>query len=582
MKRKLVTLILIIFALGALSAPSDILLTKKAAQAQASGATLFISPASGNYTVNRSFTARVMVDSGGGVGINAAEGVIRFDPAFLQISSVSQAGSIFNLWTTDPTFSNTEGRVTFGGGAPRAYTGNAGAIFTVTFTSRKVGTTEVTYSSGIVLAADGRGTNVYAGASGAIYNISAAEPTPERPAQPTAEPVKGILPPLPEVSSPTHPDENAWYADNEPEFNWKLLADLTGVSYIIDNKPDTTPNNTSDGVTEMEKFENIPDGVNYFHIKYQNRVGWGQTAHRKFMVDVTPPVSFAITHDNEGDPTNPVPKLRFTTSDAASGLDHYTVGLNQEVIQATLAEMEKGYYQPLPLAPGEYLLWIAAFDKAQNSASSSVKFMVEPLKAPIITSIPKIMHRKEELIIQGTSFYPQVTVKLYISKSEKDTIEASVKTDDQGNWSYFHKGNLAKGNYEVWARIIDDRGAQSLNSVKHLLTVVSPSLIDSYGFYIILVLLLIIAGLVVYILYQRRKFEEEKRRIKNETTEVKDKLRKVFAALREEADELIEMADTKPGLSEAERRIKEKLEESLDISEEFIGKEIDDVDKEIK
>ena len=68
----------------------------------------------------------------------------------------------------------------------------------------------------------------------------------------------------------------------------------------------------------------------------------------------------------------------------------------------------------------------------------------------------------------------------------------------------------------------------------------------------------------------------------NDQGEVKNKLGKIFAALREEVDELIELADKKPGLSEPERRIKEKLRESLDISEEFISKEVDDVEKEIK
>ena len=74
----------------------------------------------------------------------------------------------------------------------------------------------------------------------------------------------------------------------------------------------------------------------------------------------------------------------------------------------------------------------------------------------------------------------------------------------------------------------------------------------------------------------------EKRRIKQETEEMKSKLGKIFAALREEVDELIELADQRPGLSESERRVKEKLQESLDISEEFITKEVEDVEKEIK
>ena len=43
----------------------------------------------------------------------------------------------------------------------------------------------------------------------------------------------------------------------------------------------------------------------------------------------------------------------------------------------------------------------------------------------------------------------------------------------------------------------------------------------------------------------------------------------------------MELADKKTGLSESEKRVKDKLQDALDISEEFIGKEIEDVNKEI-
>jgi len=156
-----------------------------------------------------------------------------------------------------------------------------------------------------------------------------------------------------------------------------------------------------------------------------------------------------------------------------------------------------------------------------------------------------------------------------------------LEEQEDGKW-YFHKERLEKGNYEVWAKIIDKRGAQSLDSTRHLITVVSPSIICLYGWWIMVLFLLIIVILVLYILYQRNSFNEEKNRIKKENDEVKSKLSKIFAALREEVDELIELADKKPGYSEPERKIKERLQESLDISEEFIAKEVADVDKEIK
>ncbi|MCK4539732.1 hypothetical protein KAU09_01095 [Candidatus Parcubacteria bacterium] len=555
---------------------------------QAGGAVLFLSPSTGDYNVGRSFTVSVAVNSGGGSGINAAEGSIKYDNSYLTVSKLSDTGSIFKLWTTDPTYSNSAGTISFGGGSPGPYKGTNGTIFTITFSTKKIGTTEVKFSSGIVLAADGKGTNIFSGFGNARFNIIEAEKKEEKPKpKPKQEKKddtpKGLLPPLPDISSETHPETDIWYQNNNPEFTWKILADLTGVSFLITDSPDSDPGPESDGIIENAVFdEDVADGEQYFHIKYKNKSGWSQIAHRKFLVDVTPPKDFDIAYDSGGDPTNPAAKLRFKTEDKASGLDYYKISIDGIGERIGTRQMDKGYYQLQPLDPGRHEVQVAAYDKAGNAASSSIDFMVEPLKAPIITSIPKIINKKDELIIRGTSFYPQVTIKIYIGKEGEDPIEASVKTDDESNWSYFHKDELEKGMYEVRAKLIDDRGAQSLDSTKYFLSVVSLSIIDRFGLWIIIILLIIIALLVLYIMYQRKEFNDEKTRIMRETAEVKIKLAKIFFALREELDELLQMADKKPGFSEAERKVKEKLEESLDISEEFISKEVTDVEKEIK
>ncbi len=551
--------------------------------AQGGVATLFASPGSGTYTVNKSFIMKVMVDSGGGIGINAAEGTIKYDSSYLSISKITDSNSIFKLWTSDPSYSNSAGTITFGGGSPGAYTGSAGEIFNVTFTAKKVGVTEVNWSSGVVLAADGKGTNVFKAFGNAKYIIQAVSDEPKKKKEVEDEGPKGISPPLPEVSCLSHPDEDTWYSDNNPEFAWKILSDLIGISFEITDIPDDDPGDENDGVIENIKFEDQVDGELYFHIKYLNRFSWGKIAHKKLLIDITPPEDFTIVLDNDGDATNPTPKLIFFTNDETSGVSHYQLNIGLESTRVSQEEMDKGYYQTKPLAPGNYEVNVAAFDLAGNSASTSLRFSIDPLKPPIITSIPKIHNRNDELIIRGTSFYPNVTVKLYIGSDneEEETITADVSTDNEGNWSYFYKGKIDKGTYEVWGRVFDERGAQSLDSTRHIMTVISSSIIAKFCPWIIILLLLIIAGLILYIFYQRKEYREEKLRILTETEEAKLKLGKIFAALREEVDELIVLADKKPGLSESERRVKEKLKESLDISEEFISKEVEDVEKEI-
>ena len=54
-----------------------------------------------------------------------------------------------------------------------------------------------------------------------------------------------------------------------------------------------------------------------------------------------------------------------------------------------------------------------------------------------------------------------------------------------------------------------------------------------------------------------------------------------FKSLREEVEEQIECLDKKPGLTDSERKVRDKLKKVLDISKQFIKKELKDVEKEL-
>ncbi len=573
-------------------------------QVKAAGAALFLSPSSGTYELGESFTVKAMVNSGGGVGINASEGSIKFDTDMLTFVSISKAGSVFSLWTGEPTSSG--GSVSYGGGSPRGseYTGAAGTMFSVKFKAKKLGTAKVSFSSGKAIEAGPPFEDIVSSLGSASFVIEEPEkeeskpepekPEPEEKPEPKKRPKReeqkeeekstGALPPSPRVESVTHEEEDVWYRNNEPEFNWQTLNDLTGISFSITDDASSDPGPTSDGIVDVNKFQKQEDGEHYFHIKFQNKNGWsGEIAHRKFLVDVTSPSSFSIKVDNDGDETNPTPRLMFDVVDVASGIDFYNIKIDNTTEKVSAKGIVNGAYQLNILSPGDHNANIEVYDRAGNVASSSINFIVEALKKPVITSIPSEINQKEELVIRGESFYSQVTIKISLSRAGDEEPQVFItKTDDAGNWSYFHKGELEKGVYEVTAKVVDDRGAESYDSSAKILTVVFPAVIETYCKLIILLLVAIVLGLIFYIFYIKRRFEIEKLRIKTETVEVKDKLRKIFAALREEIDELIEIADKKPGLSESERRVKEKMQESLDISEEFISKEIEDVEKEIK
>jgi len=551
----------------------------------AAESTLFLSPASGEYNVGGTITVKAMVNSGGSPGVNASEGSLKFDPAYLSVTKLSKTNSIFSLWVSDPSYSNSAGTVSYGGGLPGAYTGAAGNIVTITFSVKKAGNTSVSFTSGSVLAQDGKGTDILNGYGNATFVLAEkeAETPKEKPvSKPKEKEVsRGILPPKPEIKSKTHKDDNIWYSNNNPEFSWKMLAELTGVSLLITEDADSDPGPIADGIIETKKFDDIEDGQWYVHVKYQNNAGWGMIAHKKFLIDITPPILKNVRIDNGGDANNPSPYLVFDIKDETSGIDYYELIKGDDTTKLDLNAVSNGRYKMDRLDPGEHKIQLIAYDKAQNIASSSLTFFVDPLRSPIISDIPSTIKTNEELIIRGKSFYPSVDIHLSIGISDKDMKVYTTRTDENGNWSYFHKDKLEKGNYEIQAWIVDDRGAQSFKTAKNILVVVSPNLIESFGLIIILLLLLIITGLILYILFIKHKFREERIRIARETDEAKLKLGEIFTALREEVEELMALADKKTGLSESEKRVKDKLQDALDISEEFIGKEIEDVNKEI-
>ena len=364
------------------------------------------------------------------------------------------------------------------------------------------------------------------------------------------------------------------------------MIDVSGVSYKLNNSSSTDPGGVSQGIVESKRYEGIKDGRNYFHIKFQNNNGWGPITHREVLIDRTSPLEFQIIIDNKGDATNPSPYVNFPVIDEASGVEKYALILDGVTNDVTESELKKTPYEFYKLKPGQHTFEVIAFDYAGNNASTSKTFLVEALKAPVITEMSKILIKGDELVIQGTSFYPNANIKIYILKDtdndDEEAVEIEVKTDSDGNWTYFRQNDLGKGTYRVWAKVIDDRGAESYDSLKKTLTVKSPSVICAYGFWIILFLILVIIGLIASIIYIKRMHKRQKGRAMRESRELEKRLGEIFTALKEEVNELMEFADKKSGISESELRVKDKITEALDISQEFIGKEIKDVKKEIE
>lgn len=347
--------------------------------ASAAGATLSFSPDGGTYAVGKSFTVFVVVDSGGGVGVNAADGTVNFDKDLLSVTGVSRDGSIFSLWTTEPTYSNAQGTVIFGGGSPTAYTKNSGTILGITFKTKKLGSAAVSISGASVLAADGKGTNVFSSAQNALYVITEGEEKKPPPQKSSAGPV----PKAPEIISSTHPNEDTWYSENAPEFSWKLPKGVTGVSVMLTNEPESNPGPLSDGLLESKVYEDVEDGEWYFHIKFRNANGWSKITHRKVLIDTVSPKEFTVDVAQK-DRYDAAPVLTFITTDEHSGMAYYEISIDGgEAIR--IDEKATTTYSLLPQSAGTHTITVRAYDAAGNVREAFAEIDVEELVSKVVT-----------------------------------------------------------------------------------------------------------------------------------------------------------------------------------------------------
>ena len=494
----------------------------------------------------------------------------------------------------DPVFSNSLGTINFAGGKPSpGFIGAAGTVFNITFKAKTSGTANVTFASGSVLADDGKGTNILANMGSGAYTLTTRGITPAIPPAETPEPetppkiTAGTLA-APVISSLTHPDPEKWYSNKNPEFIWKLPSGATGVSLIFNQNSSSDPGNTSDGQMESKKYEGVEDGIWYFHIKFRNQQGWGNITHRQVLIDTKPPEPFEIKVDQGGDPTNPTPFLYFNTKDALSGIEYYEVKVgDKEPMPVTLGYLKSNPYKTSPLEPGEHSILVKAVDKAGNSTIASTELVIQALEVPLITDFPKTIRPGEILAIKGTSKYPEATVSVFVKKEGQEPVKNEVKTDSAGNWVFVSDRTLEKGIYEIWAEVQDNKGAKSSSSDKIVITVVlSPflkfgTIVVSY-LTIVTTFIVLIAVLIAVIFYAWYRISLWRKKIRKETEEVSQAVNKAFRALREEVQEQIEKLDRSPGLTKAEKELRDKLQEALNISESFISKEIKDIEKEIE
>ena len=550
----------------------------------AEAATLYFSPSSGAYTVGGTLSVNVYVSSAD-QAMNAASGVISFSQDKLEVASLSKSGSIITLWVQEPTFLNSAGTVNFEGIVLNpGFTGVAGKIITTNFRVKAAGLANLNFSSGSVLANDGKGTNILTSLGNAQFSLGYAGPTVPEATTPSA--VSGA-PSAPQISSLTHPDPNKWYAKKDAKFTWSIPSDVTGVRLLVGRIPAAIPTVTYVPAISEKEVTNLGDGIWYFHVQLRNASGWGEVSHFRFQIDTEPPAPFEIKFVDGKETTNPRPTVIFDTTDSLSGIEYYRVKIGESDFFTLSSEIVQSNPYTLPLQDlGKRTILVQAFDKAGNYTTAVEEFVILPIETPVITDYPQTLLPDATLSIKGTSV-PEAQVKVYIQKDEKEAKTEETKSDKEGKWSYIGTNPLEKGTYKVWVEAIDSLGARSEPSEKVIIQVIPPAFIRIGKLAIdylttIITLLILISVIVFEIIWSWRKIKQRRRKLRKEITEAERALYQAFKALREETKEQIAKLDGEPGLSEREKKICDDLKKALKISEKFIGKEIKDIEEELQ
>jgi hypothetical protein len=560
--------------------------------ATAQAASLYFSPSQGSHVIGATFSVSVYVSSAD-QAINAASGIISFPADKLEVASLSKTSSIFSLWVQEPSFSNSAGTVNFEGIVLNpGFIGSSGKAITITFRTKTVGNAPLTFSSGSILANDGKGTNILTGLGDADFSLAGAtKPKVTETITPTEVPaqVSGI-PAAPEISSPTHPDPTKWYSNATAKFIWQTPADIIAARLLYDKYPNSRPIIVYQPAISEKEIKGLDDGVYYFHIQLKNKSGWGAIAHFKFQIDTHSPEPFTIKFMDGNETTNPRPVVLFDTTDSLSGIDYYRVKIGEGDFFNVAPEIVKSNPYMLPLqAPGKRTILVQAYDGAGNYITASEEFIINSIESPVFTGAPKELTTGEILKIDGKTKYPEGEILVYFQR-ENDSPEARlVRPDANGSFMAIYDERVKDGVYKIWAEVVDGRGARSVPSEKVVVAVKRPAFlrIGSWAVSFLAVVIPLVALIFLFLFaiwYGWYKFSKFRVGLRKEVREAESALHKAFNLLKRDIQEqigLLEKTETKRQLTDEEEKIVKQLKKDLSDAERFVKKEIEDIEKKV-
>ena len=457
----------------------------------------------------------------------------------------------------------------------------------IVFRAKAAGTANVYISSGSVLANDGLGTDVLGSKGQAQFVLVASQNPQPQPTPPVSPPANGS-PQASQIFSLTHPDQNSWYSNSSPSFNWTLASGVTAVKILYDKNPDSQPGVVYSPPISQKSLSGLQDGIYYFHLQEKNSAGWGGVSNFRFQIDTENPDHFNITEIPRTDLTDPVAKFTFDASDKTSGIDHYEVQIDGGTAQSWQPTSDNVYAMPAQQS-GQHTLIAKAVDKAGNYLVNTATFTVEALQPPVITKYPENLIENDLVAIKGQA-EANSKVSVWLKKEKQDPEVYDTQSDADGSFSLIIDGSVSEGVYTLWAKVVDSRGAQSGSSNIVTIVVTKSALmrtgIAALSFLAVAVpSICLIVILLLVLWYTWRKYKVLKKKLEGDAIETEAAMHQVFYTLRDNMGKHIKLLEKTKGkreLTDEEIKIAKQIKRDLTGMEEFLTDEIKQVEKDAK
>lgn len=543
-------------------------------------ADITLTPSVGQFDVGQSFTVDVYVTNNT-QAINAVSGTLTFPTDTLSVRSISKDGTIIKLWPEEPSFSNTSGLVKFEGVILNpGFSGTRGKVISLSFSAKKAGNANVIFSSGQVLANDGQATNVVGSLGNGSYTVA----TPTEDEQPIVSVPVVPSSQAPELTSPTHPDQNAWYASRDVTFEWQLPRGVTAVRTLYDTSASSRPTRVYDPAIKERSFTTDGDDVYYMHVQFKDAQGWGDIAHYRFQIDTKAPTSLKATFPDGSVTSHPKPSISIIASDALSGIDAYDIVVDGTAT-TTYKPQENNLYA-LPEQPaGKHTVTVYARDKAGNTTKLALDYTIIAITVPTVTDYTKHAELGDVVKVAGTTYPQSVVEVIYFNTKSEELYKDTTVSDVDGNFSLLWAKKLPLGVYEMKVRVMDSKGATSAYSVPHVVTIERQSYVQLGMFVmnwlsLILILVIATACILATLWYSFIQFNRFRRKIHRTIQETENTLKANVAALRRDTEEfhtLLVKAEKKRELTKEEQAILKKFKKRLEITEKEIEKKLEQI-----